>query len=92
MKHLFNLFCFRIYPEMVEALKMEKIKTPPFYNLENLKSRSGKSFISFAKSRQFNKELYEDWVAPNLNAGDSYVETWRHGAGNIDSDCSKSNQ
>lgn len=77
---------------MVEALKMETVKTPPFYNLETLKTRKGRSFLSFAKSRQFKKELYEDWVAPQLNSGDSYVETWRHGAGNIDSDCSKPNQ
>lgn len=77
---------------MVEALKMQTIKTPPFYNLETLKTHGGSNFVSFAKSRQFKKELYEDWVAPHLNAGDSYVETWRHGAGNIDSDCSKSNQ
>ena len=50
---LLHFICFRIYPEMVEALKMETIKTPPFYNLETLKTRGGKNFVSFAKSRQF---------------------------------------
>lgn len=38
------------------------------------------------------KELYDDFVAPHYAAGDYYVETWRHGPGNIDSDCQKSSK
>jgi len=55
-----------------------------------LRSRFGSKFKSFAKSSKFNKELYEDLVAPHYDAGDFYVETWRHGTGNLKSDCSKS--
>lgn len=79
----------RIYPELVEALSMEPVKTAPFYNVEELHSRAGKSFFSFAKSRHFEKELYEDLVAPHYDSGDYYVETWRHGPGNLDSDCKR---
>lgn len=68
---------------------MESITKAPFYNLESLKSRHGVEFMSFAKSRNFKKELYEDWVAPHYSIGDYYVETWRHGPGNLKSNCSK---
>ena len=45
--------------------------------------------MSFAKSSAFKKELYEDLVAPHYNVGDFFVESWRHGPGNIGSDCTK---
>lgn len=48
--------------------------------------------MSFAKSQKYNKEIYEDLVAPHFDAGDYYVETWRHGTGNIDSDCRKASK
>ncbi|CRK97795.1 CLUMA_CG011174, isoform A [Clunio marinus] len=78
-----------IYPSLVDALKMETIDVPPFYNIEMLESIGGTMFTSFAKSRKFKKELYEDWVAPHFGAGNYFVETWRHGPGNIKSDCMK---
>jgi deoxyribonuclease II len=68
---------------------MEAVTTAPFYNVVSLKSTSGTNFVSFAKSRKFNKELYEDLAAPYFDSGDYYVESWRHGAGNIESDCTK---
>jgi deoxyribonuclease II len=68
---------------------MKPVETAPFFNVEELQSRAGTKFISFAKSRQFQKELYEDLVAPHYESGDFFVETWRHGPGNIDSDCKK---
>lgn len=68
---------------------MKPREEAPYYNTETLQSRHGAEFLSFAKSRKFNKELYEDFVAPHYNAGDYYVETWRHGPGNIDSNCDK---
>lgn len=68
---------------------MKPIATAPFHSVEMLESRGGLNFVSFAKSRKFQKELYEDLVAPHYDAGDFFVETWRHGPGNIDSDCSK---
>lgn len=74
---------------MVEAIKMNKKTDAPFYNTEALRSRFGTIFTSFAKSGSFHKELYEDFVAPHYNAGEFYVETWRHGPGNIESNCTR---
>ncbi|KAL7013354.1 hypothetical protein ACKWTF_015346 [Chironomus riparius] len=79
----------RLYPNIVDALDMKKVSVAPFYNLEPLRSRFGTKFVSFAKSSSFKKELYEDLVAPHYNAGDFFVESWRHGPGNIRSDCTK---
>ncbi|XP_070505158.1 deoxyribonuclease-2-alpha [Chironomus tepperi] len=79
----------RLYPHIVEALDMKKVSVAPFYSLEPLRSRYGSNFVSFAKSGAFKKELYEDLVAPHYNAGDFFVESWRHGPGNIGSDCTK---
>lgn len=73
----------------MDALEMKTITAAPYYNLQTLESRFGSQFLSFAKTQKFNKELYEDLVAPHYAAGDYYVETWRKGPGNIDSDCQK---
>lgn len=74
--------------ELEKAQQTKFVKNPPFYNMETLVSSKGVHFTSFAKSRKFKKELYEDWVAPSLN-DNLYVETWRNGGGNIPSDCTK---
>lgn len=68
---------------------MESMSTAPYHNLATLRSRYGTIFKSFAKSGKFSKELYEDFVAPNYKAGSFYVESWQHGRGNIESDCTK---
>jgi deoxyribonuclease II len=68
---------------------MNSISNAPFYRTATLRSRFGTTFTSFAKSSRFQKELYEDFVAPHFNAGEFLVETWRHGPGNIDSNCSR---
>ena len=67
---------------------MKPVKTPPFNNLEVIKSVSGVKFASFAKAKRFNQELYEDYVAPSLK-DDFMVETWMHGGGNLDSNCTR---
>lgn len=61
----------------MQALEMKPITKPPFYSIETIVSRGGVNFMSFAKSRKFQKELYEDLVAPYFDSGDYYVETWR---------------
>lgn len=68
---------------------MKSIQKGPYSNTEKIQSRKGVEFISFAKSRKYQQELYEDLVAPYFNSGDYYVETWRHGQGNLPSNCTK---
>lgn len=77
-----------MFPTLSRVAAKEKIKTLPFWNLENITSIDGTWFTSFAKSRHFERELYDDWVAPVLNEN-LLVETWRHGTGNLPSDCRK---
>lgn len=71
---------------------MKTVDKAPFYNLETIQSRFGTKFLSFAKAGKFNQELYEDLVAPHYASGNYFVETWRHGPGNIKSDCRKPEQ
>jgi hypothetical protein len=66
-----KIWCFRIYPELVEALRMEPRTSSPFYNIEIIQSRNRTEFLSFAKSRKFQKELYEDLAAPFFKSGNN---------------------
>lgn len=45
-----------------------------------LKSKGGKSFLQFAKSKAWGRDLYDDFVAPVLEKS-IHVETWRSGSG-----------
>ncbi|XP_055695244.1 plancitoxin-1 [Lutzomyia longipalpis] len=76
-----------VFPNLVRASNMMRITTPPFWRVEELKSRNGSIFRSFAKSAKFQKELYTDWVAPTLGAT-LMVESWLHGPGRLESNCS----
>lgn len=79
------------YPTLLKASKMVDVKQPPYNNLVKLKSSENNEFLSFAKSKDFNKELYVDWVAPVFKTN-LYVETWQHGGGNIGTDCNRINR
>jgi deoxyribonuclease-2 len=48
-------------------------------SIVDLKSAGGTTFTSFAKSKDWGKNLYADLVAPELKS-DLYVETWQNGA------------
>lgn len=49
---------------------------------------ANKHFISFAKDKAWDDDLYIDWVAPEL-ASNMVFETWQNGVGNMPSNCSK---
>lgn len=68
---------------------MNPITKGPFFRTETIESRDGMEFTSFAKTRKFEKELYSDLVVPYFHGGDYYAETWRHGGGNLPSNCSR---
>jgi deoxyribonuclease II len=75
-----------LYPTLNRAANMEVVYQAPFWSLNQFLSINGVVFKSFAKTRRFRKELYEDWVAPLLNV-DLKVESWLHGPGKLDSNC-----
>lgn len=88
---LINSFIFKLFretvPNIFKAIQNETIKTAPFHNLVDMESIGGTVFRSFGKSRNFGKDLYEDWVAPILKS-DLQFEGWIHGTGNLPSNCS----
>lgn len=64
------------------------VSKAPWFHQKTLVTKNGTQFVSFAKSKQFAKELYVDWVAVALNTS-LMVETWPNGAGRLPSDCNK---
>jgi deoxyribonuclease-2 len=74
--------------QLAKAVSGITVTKPPWYNKIVITSKKGTEFTSFAKTRKFGKDLYEDWLAPTLQA-DLFVETWRNGAGKLPSNCSK---
>uniref|UniRef100_UPI00358EC861 deoxyribonuclease-2-alpha-like n=1 Tax=Myxine glutinosa TaxID=7769 RepID=UPI00358EC861 len=53
----------------------------------SLSSRAGQHFVSFAKSRHFDDDLYSGFVAPTLGVP-LYVESWRNSPHVLNSNCS----
>ncbi|ETN58020.1 deoxyribonuclease ii [Anopheles darlingi] len=75
------------FPTLAKVARMTPFdRSPPFYSQKTIQSRAGVEFVTFAKSREFGKELYADWIAPALDVG-LLVESWQHGAGNLPSEC-----
>lgn len=65
------------------------ITTSPDYNIETMTSHSGVQFMSFAKSTDFNQDLYSQLVAPTLKES-LLTETWQNdetGKENLGSTC-----
>lgn len=75
-------------PDLVKAAANVTVNTTPWYNVLNIFTLKGVQFTSFAKSKEFNKDLYEDLVAPSLQTNLS-VETWPNGGGRLPSNCTK---
>lgn len=58
-------------------------------NILTLTSTNGVSFKSFAKSSDFDRDLYQDLVAPSLQT-DISVESWKFGSNFLETNCSTS--
>ncbi|XP_055602864.1 plancitoxin-1-like [Uranotaenia lowii] len=74
------------FPDLVEAISMKNSTEAPHWSHSKLISRNGVVFRSFAKDRNFRKELYADFIAPTLQVA-LFVESWQHGTGNLPSNC-----
>lgn len=75
-----------ITPELVKAAANVTTKTPPWFHTAALITENKTNFLSFAKSKDFAKDLYADWIAVSLNTN-LLVETWPNGAGRLPSKC-----
>lgn len=74
---------------LADAANQVRIKTAPYNNAVILTSPEQTRFISFAKSAKWNKDLYDDFVAPELKS-DLLTETWLNGRGRLPSECNGS--
>lgn len=77
------------YPQLHNVTKFEgKVSSPPYTHKVKLTSKSGSSFISYAKASKFMKDLYDDYLTEDLKAA-LRVETWPNGKDRLQSDCVK---
>ena len=60
--------------------------TTPTATVREVKTQGGKVFHAFAKNKQWNKQLYEDLVAPTFKM-DLACETWQDGVDQMPSYC-----
>ncbi|CAA86412.1 Deoxyribonuclease-2 [Caenorhabditis elegans] len=71
--------------DLAKAIAGQYQKGQPFQSVIELETMAGYSFTNFAKSKEFNADLYDTLVAPTLKT-DLVVETWRRGS-EIPLDC-----
>ncbi|XP_076252595.1 deoxyribonuclease II isoform X2 [Rhynchophorus ferrugineus] len=75
-------------PELYKAANNITVGQAPWYNIAFIITLAGTNLTSFAKSRQFGKDLYSDLVAPSLEANLD-VETWPNEPDRLASECDK---
>ncbi|XP_012152333.1 deoxyribonuclease II [Megachile rotundata] len=76
------------YPALKNATIRKHIKSPPYNNKAVLKSSGNVEFISYAKCEKWQKDIYEDFIAPQLQSN-LYVQSWLNGRGKLPSNCSR---
>lgn len=76
------------YPALRNATDQRRIKTAPYNNKETILSLGSVNFTSFAKGSKWQKDLYADFVAPQLQTN-LYVQSWLNGRGKLPSTCTR---
>ncbi|KAK9498869.1 hypothetical protein O3M35_003424 [Rhynocoris fuscipes] len=74
-----------IYPNLELAANGTTVKKAPWQMLSNIYSAAGRNFTNYAKSKKFNKDLYE-WVADEFKT-DIFAETWLNEVKPLPSKC-----
>ncbi|XP_065208190.1 deoxyribonuclease-2-alpha-like [Planococcus citri] len=64
-----------VFPQLKKAADMQRLSQNE--NIVTIQSVDDVSFLSFAKSGSFNKDLYSQWVSDELKCT-LFVETWLH--------------
>ncbi|CAB76843.1 Cell death-related nuclease 6 [Caenorhabditis elegans] len=68
------------FPVLSQLKNKEYNKSPPLTSTKVLKSLGGQHFRHFAKTGEWGKDLYSDFVGPTLKSSIK-VETWNHQSG-----------
>ncbi|KZC13284.1 PREDICTED: plancitoxin-1 [Dufourea novaeangliae] len=76
------------YPMLRNATNQKRIKSPPYNHKAAIRSLGSVYFTSFAKGSKWQKDLYADFVAPQLQTN-LYVQSWLNGRGKLPSTCSR---
>ncbi len=82
----FPEFMKELYPNVFSLMQGDFISDPPYNHSQKLVSSAGKTLIHFAKTKDFNADLYYSFVAPALKTN-LLAETWQHGSGRIGPSC-----
>ncbi|KHJ80091.1 deoxyribonuclease-2 domain protein [Oesophagostomum dentatum] len=67
------------YPVLSQVIAGKYKQGEPYSSTVTLNTINGQKFTSFAKTNQFNNDLYDGLVAPALQS-DLIAETWRRGS------------
>ncbi|KAK1117348.1 hypothetical protein K0M31_016719 [Melipona bicolor] len=76
------------YPVLKNAINQKHVKTPPYNHKTVIRSLEMTEFTSFAKAGKWGKELYGDFVAPQLQS-DLFVQSWLNSRGKLPSICTR---
>nr|XP_034182036.1 plancitoxin-1 isoform X1 [Osmia lignaria] len=79
------------YPVLKNASDQKHVKSPPYTSKVIVKSVGNTEFTSFAKCEKWLKDIYEDFIAPKLQAN-LYVQSWLNGRGKLPSNCTRRNR
>lgn len=74
------------YPALKNATNQKRIKQPPYNHKALITTLGSLELTSFAKSGKWGKDLYGDFVAPQLQS-DLDVQSWLNGRGKLPTTC-----
>ncbi|XP_076681062.1 plancitoxin-1-like isoform X2 [Andrena cerasifolii] len=75
-----------LYLALVAATENRRIYNPPFTSKVVIKSLNLAEFTSFAKAKNWNNDLYDNYVAPELQTS-LYVQSWLNTGDPLRSKC-----
>uniref|UniRef100_A0A914VRK1 Deoxyribonuclease II n=1 Tax=Plectus sambesii TaxID=2011161 RepID=A0A914VRK1_9BILA len=73
-------------PELQEVVAGKALRKGPYFTHATINSAGGTPFSNFAKHKKWGKDIYADFMAPNLKQS-LFVQTWLNGPRELPSDC-----
>uniref|UniRef100_A0A914WQT2 Deoxyribonuclease II n=1 Tax=Plectus sambesii TaxID=2011161 RepID=A0A914WQT2_9BILA len=76
----------QLIPELQEVVAGKALRKGPYFTHATINSAGGTPFSNFAKHKKWGKDIYADFMAPNLKQS-LFVQTWLNGPRELPSDC-----